>query len=199
MYTAVAIIVAVLFILSFISSSSKATNKNKEDIDKKAISKALKEISNKDIQTTNVKSGELLDRAKEYEVKEMPRPEVHHHHHHHVHVTYESKKSNDKNKDHTEAVWKRLGYQIKSGETYSYKFYGREIFTPDQVERVGQYSNRISNNKTFISTSSYDDDPSCPECGSTMEVRTAKNGRYAGNDFWGCSQFPQCRGLINID
>lgn len=199
MYTAVAIIVAVLFILSFISSSSKATNKNKEDIDKKAISKALKEISNKDIQTTNVKSGELLDRAKEYEVKEMPRPEVHHHHHHHVHVTYESKKSNDKNKDHTEAVWKRLGYQIKSGETYSYKFYGREIFTPDQVERVGRYSNRISNNKTFISTLSYDDDPNCPECGSTMEVRTAKNGRYAGNDFWGCSQFPQCRGLINID
>lgn len=197
MYTAVAIIVAVLFILSFISSSSKANNKNKEDADKKAISKALKEISNKDIQTTNVRSGELLDRVKEYEVKEMPRPEVHNHYH--VHVTYESKKSNDKNKDHTEAVWKRLGYQIKSGETYSYKFYGREIFTPDQVERVGQYSNRISNNKTFISTSSYDDDPSCPECGSTMEVRTAKNGRYAGNDFWGCSQFPQCRGLINID
>ena len=199
MYTAVAIIVSVLFILSFISSSSKATNENKEDADKKAISKSLKEISNKDIQTTSVRSGELLDRVKEYEVKEMPRPEVHHHHHHHVHVTYESKKSNDKNKDHTEAVWKRLGYQIKSGETYSYKFYGREIFTPDQVERVGQYSNRISNNKTFISTSSYDDDPSCPECGSTMEVRTAKNGRYAGNDFWGCSQFPQCRGLINID
>jgi len=46
-------------------------------------------------------------------------------------------KSEDENKDHSEKVWKRLGYKVKYGETYSYKFYGNEIFKPNQVERIG--------------------------------------------------------------
>ena len=33
--------------------------------------------------------------------------------------------------------------------------------------------------------------PSCPECGSPMILRTARN---TGNKFWGCSKFPNCRG-----
>lgn len=36
--------------------------------------------------------------------------------------------------------------------------------------------------------------PSCPECGAPMELRTAKKGRNAGGQFWGCTQFPECRG-----
>ena len=46
-------------------------------------------------------------------------------------------KSEDENKDHSEEVWKRLGYKVKYGETYSYKFYGNKIFKPNQVERIG--------------------------------------------------------------
>lgn len=42
------------------------------------------------------------------------------------------------------------------------------------------------------------DDPSCPECGRQMIRRTAKTGTNAGQDFWGCSGFPACRGIINI-
>jgi len=34
----------------------------------------------------------------------------------------------------------------------------------------------------------------CPFCGSTMVMRTARRGRHAGDAFWGCSQFPRCRG-----
>ena len=45
-------------------------------------------------------------------------------------------KSNEENKDHSERVWNRLGYKIKQGETYSYKFYGNEIYTPEQVEQI---------------------------------------------------------------
>jgi len=50
-------------------------------------------------------------------------------------------KSEDERKDHSEKVWKRLGYKVKYGETYSYKFYGNEIFKPSQVERIG--SNQV--------------------------------------------------------
>jgi restriction system protein len=36
--------------------------------------------------------------------------------------------------------------------------------------------------------------PECPQCGSTMVLRTAKKGVNAGSQFWGCSQYPACRG-----
>jgi len=32
-----------------------------------------------------------------------------------------------------------------------------------------------------------------------MTLRTAKRGSNAGNEFWGCSQFPRCRGIVNKD
>ena len=33
----------------------------------------------------------------------------------------------------------------------------------------------------------------CPRCGSEMVVQTAKKGPNAGQEFWGCSQFPRCK------
>jgi restriction system protein len=38
--------------------------------------------------------------------------------------------------------------------------------------------------------------PTCPICQSEMIRRTAKRGSNAGNTFWGCSQYPQCRGTL---
>lgn len=37
--------------------------------------------------------------------------------------------------------------------------------------------------------------PTCPECGSPMRLRKAKTGPKAGEQFWGCSQFPNCKGI----
>ncbi|HOO52586.1 MAG TPA: topoisomerase DNA-binding C4 zinc finger domain-containing protein [Alphaproteobacteria bacterium] len=34
----------------------------------------------------------------------------------------------------------------------------------------------------------------CPQCGSTMILRSAKQGVTAGQKFWGCSRFPKCQG-----
>lgn len=38
--------------------------------------------------------------------------------------------------------------------------------------------------------------PTCPRCGASMILRTAKHGALAGKSFWGCSTFGQtrCRG-----
>jgi Restriction endonuclease/Topoisomerase DNA binding C4 zinc finger len=33
----------------------------------------------------------------------------------------------------------------------------------------------------------------CPKCGSELVLRTAKRGRGAGLQFWGCSAYPNCR------
>lgn len=40
--------------------------------------------------------------------------------------------------------------------------------------------------------------PACPTCGTNMVKRTARKGANAGNQFWGCSHFPKCRGIRNI-
>lgn len=41
--------------------------------------------------------------------------------------------------------------------------------------------------------------PVCPECGEPMALRTARKGRKAGGQFWGCSCYPHCRGMRRLD
>ncbi len=38
----------------------------------------------------------------------------------------------------------------------------------------------------------------CPICNSSMTLRTARRGRGAGTQFWGCTRFPACRGTRKV-
>jgi hypothetical protein len=38
------------------------------------------------------------------------------------------------------------------------------------------------------------DPPACPKCGQPMALRTARRGRHAGAQFWGCQNYPDCSG-----
>lgn len=40
--------------------------------------------------------------------------------------------------------------------------------------------------------------PNCPSCGTEMVKRKAKSGQNAGNEFWGCSSYPRCKGIMAI-
>ena len=40
--------------------------------------------------------------------------------------------------------------------------------------------------------------PTCPACGKPMTLRTAKTGKNEGKQFWGCSAYPDCKGVVNI-
>ena len=37
--------------------------------------------------------------------------------------------------------------------------------------------------------------PACHQCGEVMVLRKARSGKNAGQQFWGCSAFPKCRGV----
>jgi len=39
----------------------------------------------------------------------------------------------------------------------------------------------------------------CTDCGAPMRRRKAKGGKNAGKDFWGCSKYPECNGLREIE
>lgn len=41
--------------------------------------------------------------------------------------------------------------------------------------------------------------PTCPVCSKKMIQREATKGKNAGNKFWGCSQYPKCRGVVALD
>lgn len=42
------------------------------------------------------------------------------------------------------------------------------------------------------------DDLRCPNCGGKLVLRTAHRGVYAGNQFYGCSNYPKCKFVKNI-
>ncbi|BAU76524.1 restriction endonuclease [Metapseudomonas furukawaii] len=41
--------------------------------------------------------------------------------------------------------------------------------------------------------------PSCPVCNASMVIRTAKRGLNLGNQFWGCTKFPACKGVRQLE
>ena len=38
----------------------------------------------------------------------------------------------------------------------------------------------------------------CPKCGSALVLRVSKKGVYAGNKFYGCSNYPKCKYTTQI-
>jgi ribosomal protein L37AE/L43A len=40
--------------------------------------------------------------------------------------------------------------------------------------------------------------PDCPRCGRAMVRRIAQKGSSRGKEFWGCSAYPKCKTVINI-
>lgn len=40
--------------------------------------------------------------------------------------------------------------------------------------------------------------PACQKCSKPMALRTAKTGRNAGQQFWGCTAYPDCKGVVQL-
>lgn len=41
--------------------------------------------------------------------------------------------------------------------------------------------------------------PVCPDCGKYMKRRKARSGPNAGHEFWGCTGFPDCKAIREIE
>lgn len=61
---------------------------------------------------------------------------------------------------------------------------------------VRRYKNENSGTDSVSSTSNL---MVCPRCGNALVLRTAKKGENAGKSFYGCSNFPKCRYIKNIN
>jgi four helix bundle suffix protein len=63
----------------------------------------------------------------------------------------------------------------------------------------GGYSERLAAARLAERNKTKDDTiPPCPLCGKATVLRTAHTGKYAGKQFWGCTGYPDCKGVINL-
>ena len=68
-----------------------------------------------------------------------------------------------------------------------------EVMEPELVTSSSVTVEVVNNTDNLIQA------PTCPRCQGAMIKRVAKKGQHQGKDFFGCSQFPKCRGVVNID
>ena len=52
--------------------------------------------------------------------------------------------------------------------------------------------------KATTDMNSFETVPHCPICNALMVKRVARRGSRSGSNFWGCSNYPKCRGTRAI-
>lgn len=65
----------------------------------------------------------------------------------------------------------------------------------------GMSSNKVDRTKKNVpesTPSTASAEPICPQCGNSMVKRVARKGSNSGKNFWGCVEFPRCRGVRAI-
>ena len=68
-----------------------------------------------------------------------------------------------------------------NSEDYQLSINGMEISDEKPDDKAADDLNAESNS------------PVCPKCGGKLVEMVANKGQYAGQNFWGCSNFPKCK------
>lgn len=71
------------------------------------------------------------------------------------------------------------------------------MLSESEPESTGNESAQNTRNADEFPDAIQEVEPLCPVCHHKMIKRVAKKGKNAGNTFWGCSQFPKCRGVVH--
>ena len=74
-----------------------------------------------------------------------------------------------------------------------------EVLSASKEEKAASFEEQIEQSIEDKKLEMPEIEPLCPICSSKMIKRTAKKGKNAGNSFWGCSQYPNCRGVESIN
>jgi restriction system protein len=64
--------------------------------------------------------------------------------------------------------------------------------------RIAHEADRNVDSRRSQTAATSSDPPVCPTCGSQMKPRQARRGPNAGGKFWGCPNYPECRGTRDI-
>ena len=89
--------------------------------------------------------------------------------------------------------------EAKKGKSAGKVFFGCSQFP--KCRGVMEIDDKSSVKEIVVDTKKPQDEsaPTCPKCNGSMVKRVSKNGKNAGQEFWGCESFPKCRGVVSID
>lgn len=71
----------------------------------------------------------------------------------------------------------------------------------DEAKKKAHIENIEKHYKDFFKVENTTElsDKKCPRCGGKLVLRMARNGDFGGNKFYGCSNYPKCRYIENIE
>ena len=95
--------------------------------------------------------------------------------------------SSEKQMMDTAEIWMKRGK--KSPVDYLQK-YREELEEEQKGEKQEQERQKAADEEQRIL---------CPKCNAVMIKRVASKGANAGKEFYGCSRFPKCKGIVNIE
>jgi ssDNA-binding Zn-finger/Zn-ribbon topoisomerase 1 len=84
----------------------------------------------------------------------------------------------------------------KSGDCFSLACPKCGRTMPLQLSNVTESTADQSHAASEPSAAENASEPACPLCGRKMTLRTARRGNNAGSQFWGCTGYPKCRGIV---
>ncbi len=79
-----------------------------------------------------------------------------------------------------------------------------DIYTEEQVKDIRNRLVKLTNvsssaKRQHIQNIGNDNQlDTCPWCGGKLVLREAKQGKYKGKSFYGCSNYPSCKDVRNI-
>ena len=68
----------------------------------------------------------------------------------------------------------------------------------ETFEKEGGFREKLTDLRT-AARAKQEGAPECPECGKPMARRQARTGKNAGRGFWGCTGYPECRGVREVE
>ena len=81
-----------------------------------------------------------------------------------------------------------------------------DVFTQERVDATANKLEKLADDEEGTKKEAhlkrlnerYSNTEVCPWCGGKLKVRTARQGRNAGKQFYGCSNYPRCRYTKNL-
>ena len=80
--------------------------------------------------------------------------------------------------------------RFKVGDEFSYVESNEPLSEPEtsEVKPKEEESKAVEKNEKI-----------CPLCGKALVIRIARYGKYAGHEFLGCTGYPKCNYIKNLD
>jgi restriction system protein len=74
-----------------------------------------------------------------------------------------------------------------------------ELIDGNRLRKMIDAARKAPKTVELVNKESQRTGPVCPKCGAEMKKRLARQGKNAGKEFWGCSAYPKCNGVLSLE